>query len=568
MNTLQRTLKEAFETVFKELQGDSFSPELTLATREEFGHYQCNEALKLAKRLGKSPKEIASQVALALSASPLLGQVEVKGPGFINLWISKSHLLAGLQQAYASERLSIDTLSQKKVIVDFSSPNTAKEMHVGHLRSTIIGDALSRVLSFLGCDVLRLNHIGDWGTSFGMLIAYIKKNQLLKAETTLTDLVGWYRQSKKEFDESPEFKRKAQSEVVLLQGGDPEALQAWQVICDISRKAYQEIYDLLDVQLEERGESYYNPYLKEVVADFESKGLVTLSEGAKCVFLPGFQNREGEPLPLIIQKSDGGYNYASTDLAALRHRIEQEKAERIIYVTDAGQETHFQMIFQAGQLAGYLNPELVTVNHVPFGLVLGPDGKKFKTRSGDTERLIDLLNAGIEHALNIVKERHPEMAEKEAHLLAKTLAIGAIKYADLSCNRQGDYVFSYERMLRFEGNTAIFLLYAYVRSLSIQRKSGKAALPEQISLSHPTEEALALKLLQFPDVLSAVAKELLPNRLTDYLYALAEKFHAFFRDCRVEGTPEEEGRLALTALVSRTLKLGLNLLGVQTVERM
>jgi len=462
------------------------------------------------------------------------------------------------------------------VIVEFSSPNVAKELHVGHIRSTIIGDCIARLFEFLGQDVLRLNHIGDWGTQFGMLITYMKDlhRAVLRGEepTDLESLMKWYKASKKRFDEEPDFKTRAQREVVLLQSGDKEALHAWKLICDISRKGFQEIYDLMHVRLTERGESFYNPYLKDIVHEFEQKGLVTVSDGAKCVYLEGFKNREGEPLPLMIQKSDGGYNYDTTDLAAIRHRLKVEKADRLIYVVDAGQSLHFQMIFSAAEKVGWLDPSKAKADHVPFGLVLGADGKKFKTRSGETEKLIDLLTEAVDRARALVVERLPTADHREREHLAQVLGIGAVKYADLSSLRTKDYTFSYERMLRFEGNTAVFLLYAYVRINGIKRKThadmSQVLSQSQIAVHHPSEISLGIHLRRFGEILEMMARDLLPNRLTDYLFELAEKFNAFFRDCRVEGTPEEGSRLVLCELTSRVLKQGLEILGLETVERM
>jgi arginyl-tRNA synthetase len=465
---------------------------------------------------------------------------------------------------------------RQKIIVEFSSPNTAKELHVGHLRSTIIGDSLARLFEFLGHDVLRLNHIGDWGTAFGMLIAYMKEEVPGvfngTQQTDLSHLVTWYKASKHRFDSDEAFKQQSRLEVVKLQAGEADSLAAWKTICDISRAAYQEIYDLLDVKLVERGESFYNPMLADVVADLQAQGLVEISDGAKCVFLEGFQNREGDRLPLMVQKSDGGYNYDTTDMAAIRHRFKTEKADRVICVTDAGQATHFEMVIKTAEKAHYFDPKIQRIDHVTFGLVLGPDGKKFRTRAGDTERLIDLLTAAVDKAEEILKTRNPEMSDTERKELAQALGIGAIKYADLSSHRQGDYTFSYDRMLRFEGNTAAFLMYAYVRVASIKRKVG--VNPDTlkghatIQLQHPSEIALGLHLLQFQETLHLLEQELLPNRLTEYLYGLAEKFNAFFRDCRVEGTPEQSSRLLLCEAVANTLKQGLRILGIATVERM
>ena len=452
----------------------------------------------------------------------------------------------------------------------------AKELHVGHIRSTIIGDCLARLFEFLDQDVLRLNHIGDWGTQFGMLITYMKEHAPAvlagKEPTELDSLMRWYRAAKKEFDASPDFKKRAQLQVVQLQAGEKEALHAWKIICEISRKGFQEIYDLMGVKIGERGESFYNPFLKDIVQELEQKGLIEISDGAKCIFLEGFQNREGQALPLMVQKSDGGYNYDTTDLAAIRYRIFVDKADRIIYVTDVGQSLHFQMVFAAAQKAGWLDPAKTEVDHVGFGLVLGADGKKFKTRSGDTEKLIDLLTEAVEKAREILKDRLPVAEPGEVEHLARVLGIGAVKYADLSCHRTKDYTFSYDRMLRFEGNTAVFLLYAYVRIMGIKRKTGAdmnyVLSHFKIDVLHPSEIALALHIRRFGEIVEMVARDLLPNRLTDYLYELAEKFNAFFRDCRVEGSPEEGSRLVLCDLTARLLKQGLEILGLETVDRM
>jgi arginyl-tRNA synthetase len=583
MQSLQTTLKKIFQEAtfiaFPELRSQDpfFEAEITQSTHDKFGHYQFNSAMKLTKILKINPRQISEAILTSLSQNKLIARTEIAGPGFINITLSPALLSYGVDTLLRDTHLGIDLPKEpQRIIIDFSSPNIAKEMHVGHLRSTIIGDSLARLFEFLGHDVLRLNHIGDWGTSFGMLIAYLKEEAPAvlsgKDKTDLTHLVEWYRASKKKFDADPDFKKASQLEVVALQRGEPEARQAWQMICEISKKAYDEIYTLLDVKITDRGESFYNPFLAEIVRDLESKGLVEISDGAKCIFLEGFQNREGETLPLMIEKSDGGYNYDTTDMATIYHRINQERGERLIYVTDAGQGVHFQMIFQAAEKAGYLDPKKVRVDHVPFGLVLGLDGKKFRTRSGETEKLIDLLQAAIDQADKILAEKNPEMHADERKGLAKALGIGAVKYADLSCNRTSDYTFSYERMLRFEGNTAAFLMYAYVRVAGIKRRLqiSPASILEQhkIHLEHPSEIDLGLHLLRFSEALEAVANDLLPNRLTDYLYILAEKFNAFFRDCRVEGSPQQNERLLLCEATAKVLKEGLTILGVPTVDKM
>jgi arginyl-tRNA synthetase len=561
--------------------GESLSPEEQVAdiapcAQEEFGHYQCNSALRLSKILKTNPRLVAQKIIDHFNAS-ICAKVEIAGPGFINFTFSPSFLSDQLQKRLKDPYLGAAIpLKKERIIVEFSSPNIAKELHVGHIRSTIIGDCLARLFEFLGQDVLRLNHLGDWGTQFGMLITYMKDScpAVLKGEelTDLASLMSWYKAAKKRFDEDPVFKTRAQKEVVHLQAGQKEAIHAWKLICEISRKGFQEIYDLMHVHLIERGESFYNPYLKEVVEELEQKGLVTVSNGAKCVYLEGFQNREGEPLPVIIQKSDGGYNYDTTDLAALRHRVKVEKADRIICVVDAGQSLHFEMIFAIARKAGWFDTSKVQVEHVGFGLVLGADGKKFKTRSGETEKLIDLLTEAVDRARTILVERDPAQDPEEREHLAHVLGIGAVKYADLSCLRTKDYTFSYEKMLRFEGNTAVFLLYAYVRIQGIKRKT-KADLKQilhsaHIHIQHPSEVSLGLHLCRFGEVLEVMARDLLPNRLTDYLYELAEKFNAFFRDCRVEGTPEEKSRLLLCELSSLILRQGLEILGLETVDRM
>lgn len=578
---LRNKFHTAIETAYPQLKGQELPLEVVQSTQDKFGHYQCNSAMKLTKLLGVKPREIAEKLIAHLEkdyhGERMVQDLAIAGPGFINITLDPKFLSRYVNDLLKLPHLGIDPPDHpQRVIIDFSSPNTAKEMHVGHLRSTIIGDCLSRLFEFLGYDVLRLNHIGDWGTAFGMLIAYMKEQapHVIKGtETTdLTHLVTWYKAAKQQFDADPDFKKKSQLEVVALQSGDEQALKAWGIICDISRRAYQEIYDLLDISLIERGESFYNPELAATVADLEKKGLITVSQGAKCLFLEGFQNREGDNLPLMIQKSDGGYNYDTTDMAAIRHRTEVEKGDRLIYVTDAGQAQHFKMIFMAAEKAGYLDPSKTRVDHVPFGLVLGNDGKKFRSRSGDTEKLIDLIDTAIKQAMQILTERSPELPLEEREVLAKNLGIGAIKYADLSCHRTSDYTFSYERMLRFDGNTAAFLMYAYVRVAGIKRKVNvdvdQLKQSQQILLEHPSEIALGLHLAQFGEALEMVADDLLPNRLTDYLYGLAEKFNAFFRDCRVEGSPEQNSRLLLCEAAASVMKQGLEILGLKTVEKM
>ncbi|MFO1258911.1 MAG: arginine--tRNA ligase [Gammaproteobacteria bacterium] len=556
--------------------------EITPATQPQFGHYQCNSAMRFAKPLKKTPRDVANDIVNVIQEmrSDSIEKLDIAGPGFINIWLKPDFLAARLNQMSKDPKLGVPMVGQgHKMIIDFSSPNIAKEMHVGHLRSTIIGDAIARLFEFFEYDVLRLNHLGDWGTQFGMLITYLKRYHPLVVNGTepceLSNLVEWYKASKKEFDENPEFKKQSQLEVVALQSGEPETRAAWQKICDISQKAYSDIYELLNVSIIPRGESFYNDMLPHVVKELEEKGLITVSDGAKCVYLEGYENRQGEPLPLIVQKADGGYNYASTDMAAVKHRAHVESGDRLIYVTDAGQAQHFAMVFKSAEKASYYDPSKVRIDHVPFGLVLGPDGKKFKTRSGDTEKLVDLLSEAVKRAEKILDQKELERNqpfEGDKQAVAKSIGIGAVKYADLSCNRTHDYTFSYDRMLSFEGNTAAFLLYAYVRIAGIQRKSkidlSTIQAKSEFHIQHPAEIALAVHLAQFSEILLAISNDLLPSRLCDYLYQLSEKFNAFFRDCRVVGSEEEISRLKLCYLTSMVLKTGLDLLGLQVVERM
>ena len=577
LKILQKAVSQAITQAFPDTSTEE--SDIAPCASEEFGHYQCNSAPRLAKILKTNPRTVAQKIvdSLGTSLSEICSKIEVAGPGFINFTFNPLFLSEHLQKQLLDPKLGVQLpAKRKKIVVDFSSPNVAKELHVGHIRSTIIGDCLCRVFEFQGNDVLRLNHIGDWGTQFGMLITYMKEfaPDVLqgKVPTSLDALMGWYKASKKRFDEDPEFQKRSQLQVVKLQAGDPDALHSWKLICDVSKKGFEEIYKLLNVHIIHRGESFYNPFLKDTVKALEDLGIVTTSNGAKCIFLDGFKNREGEPLPLMIQKSDGGFNYDTTDMAAIHHRIFVEKADRIIIITDSGQSLHFQLIFAAAEKAGWLDRSKVQVEHIGFGLVLGADGKKFKTRSGDTEKLIDLLIEGIDAARLVLEEKMPNSSKEEIEHLAKVIGIDAIKYSDLSTNRIKDYIFSYEKMLRFDGNTAVFLLYAYVRINGIKRKinANMTLILEnnKLDLQHPSEISLSLHLLRFSEILDSVARDLLPNRLADYLYELAEKYNAFYRDCRIEGTPEEASRLILCEVTARVLKQGLEILGLETVDRM
>jgi len=587
MNATQEKLKVQLEQAIVAAFGADFAgvdPILVSASNPKFGDYQANVALSLSKKLAKQPRAIASAIVDKLDVSEICEPPEIAGPGFINLKLKTAYLEAQLNKIQADPRLGVPAAkTPKREIVDFSSPNIAKEMHVGHLRSTIIGDSIARILEFQGHDVLRLNHVGDWGTQFGMLIAYLREvypDALTTANALdIGDLVSFYRKAKQRFDTDAAFQETARQEVVRLQAGAEDTLHAWKLLCEQSRQEFQIIYELLDIKLTERGESFYNPLLSGVVEDLEESGLLVENQGAKCVFLEGFTNREGEPLPLIVQKSDGGYNYATTDLASIRYRIQQDQAKRIIYVTDAGQGNHFAQFFQVARKAGWI-PDDVELVHVPFGLVLGEDGKKFKTRSGDTVRLRDLLNEAIARAHADLKTRLQEEERQETeefiNEVARVVGISAVKYADLSQNRTSNYIFSYDKMLDFKGNTAPYMLYAYARIQGISRKGDinfKELGNNAVLLEHETELALAKYLLQLDEVISSVEQDLLPNRLCEYLYELSKKFNQFYD--RNQGVqvleaeePQRTSRLVLCDLTARTLKLGLELLGIEVLERM
>ncbi len=582
INHLQHKLIRDISAIINHVYGDqlvpdSFKAEITQSTQQQFGHYQLNSAMKLGKNLKQNPHLVAKTLLPKILELEYIATAEMAGPGFINLSFTSKYLSEQINKVFADPRIGIPKIGvNRKVVIDFSSPNVAKELHVGHLRSTIIGDSLARLFEFLGYDVVRLNHVGDWGTQFGMLITYLLhfKPGVCSGDqvATLSELMNWYREGKKLFDADPNFKKLSQLSAVELQQGNPEYRRIWKIICEISRKGYEEIYKLLDVELTERGESFYEPIIPRTIEMLEEKGLVTLSDGAKCIFMEGFLGSEGKPLPIILQKSDGGYNYATTDLAAAWHRGQEEKADRMVYVVDSGQKLHLEMIFAAAKKAGFIDPNIQEIVHVGFGVVLGADGKKFKTRSGETERLIDLIQEAIDQSALILKERLPDLSSDELYEMAKILGIDAVKYADLSGHRLKDYAFSYERMLRFEGNTAAFLLYSYVRIQSIKRKY-QGSLDDlfnhsAIQLKDEAEMRLGLHILRFPETLELLNEELLPHRLCEYLFNLAETFNVFFRDCQVIGSETETSRLLLCELTGRILDKGLYLLGLKTLQRM
>ena len=597
--TLNGQLRAAMERAFPEAAqlasatGQALDPQLAPASKPEFGDFQANGALPLAKPLGQPPRAIAQAIVAQLASEPAFAQLclepVIAGPGFINLTLRPERLAAEVGARLADPRLGVPVganqgagqgVSAGPVIVDFSSPNIAKEMHVGHLRSTIIGDCLARVLEFRGHPVLRLNHVGDWGTQFGMLITHLKQVAPEALEhpdaVDLGDLVAFYRQAKARFDADEDFQATAREEVVKLQGGDPVSLKAWGLLCEQSRREFQQIYDRLDIRLVERGESFYNPYLQKVVDDLSAATLLVTDDGARCVFLEGMSGKDGKPLPLIVQKRDGGFNYASTDLAAIRYRFSQagDGASRVIYVTDAGQASHFAGVFQVARRAGWI-PQGTSVEHVPFGLVQGDDGKKLKTRSGDTVRLKDLLDGAVQRAeadlrLRLAEEGRTEDGAFIQHV-AHTVGLAAVKYADLSTNRITNYQFSFDRMLALTGNTAPYLLYAVVRIAGIARKGGDLeAAAAHLTFTEAQEWALVRELLKLDAVIAEVEEELLPNRLCSYLFELSQVFNRFYDQVPVlkAEEPARSSRLALCRLTTGTLKLGLGLLGIPTLERM
>ena len=591
---LRAAMERAFPAAAAELGGQSLDPQLVPASKPEFGDFQANAALALARPLQQKPRAIAEAITAQLLADPAFTALcldpVIAGPGFINLTLRAERLCAELALRLGDPRLgvplAVDQAAEHApapVVVDFSSPNIAKEMHVGHLRSTIIGDSLARVLEFRGHPVLRLNHVGDWGTQFGMLITHLKQVAPEALDTAdavdLGDLVAFYREAKQRFDADEAFQITSREEVVKLQGGDPVSLKAWGLLCDQSRREFQAIYDRLHIRLSERGESFYNPYLEGVVKDLEAAGLLVVDEGARCVFLEGVSGKDGKPLPVIVQKSDGGFNYATTDLAAIRYRFaaapDGDGARRVIYVTDAGQASHFAGVFQVAQRAGWV-PAGGRLEHVPFGLVQGDNGKKLKTRAGDTVRLRDLLDEAVERAEADLRRRlqEEERTEDEAFIqhVATTVGLAAVKYADLSQNRITNYQFSFDRMLALQGNTAPYLLYAVVRIAGIARKGGDlaAAGATALQFSEPQEWALVRELLKLDAVIAEVEEELLPNRLCSYLFELSQVFNRFYDQVPVlkAEEPARSSRLALCRLTADTLKLGLGLLGIPTLERM
>jgi arginyl-tRNA synthetase len=557
----------------------------------KFGDYQANGVMALAKQMKTNPRELAEEIVKNLKISDICLEPEIAGPGFINLRLNPDFIAKSLLEVNADSenRLGVEKASNAQtVVVDFSSPNIAKQMHVGHLRSTILGDCICRLLEFLGHKVIPQNHIGDWGTQFGMLLALVDQKKKASSSSIesvhITDLEEFYRQAKQQFDSDPDFADESRNQVVKLQSHEKNAVELWQHIVGESRNHYQPVYDLLGVDLHmenERGESFYNEMLPDVVSELQSKGHAVESDGAICVFPEGFKNKEGQPLPFIIQKSDGAYLYATTDLAALRYRVKDLKADKIVYVTDARQKLHFEMLFTVAGKAGWATDGIELV-HVTFGSVLGEDGKPLKTRSGESVKLKELLNEAVERARTVVDQKNPDLTDEKKDIISKAVGIGAVKYADYSNNRTSDYIFSFNKMLALDGNTAPYMQYAYARIKSIERKAQTKDVDietelatlkklEHLDLSEPAELDLAKYLIRYTETIQSAAADYKPNFLTAYLYELAQKFSTFYTNCPVlkAKTEKRPTRLLLCDLTAKTIQHGLSrLLGIKVVEQM
>lgn len=552
-------------------------PQVRQSAKVQFGDYQANGMMAVAKKLGMAPRQLAEQVLTHLDLSGIASKVEIAGPGFINIFLEPAFLAEQVQQALASDRLGVSQPTRQTIVVDYSAPNVAKEMHVGHLRSTIIGDAAVRTLEFLGHHVIRANHVGDWGTQFGMLIAWLEKQQQENAgDMALADLEGFYRDAKKHYDEDEAFAERARNYVVKLQSGDAYFREMWRKLVDITMTQNQITYDRLNVTLTRNdvmGESLYNPMLPGIVADLKAKGLAVESEGATVVFLDEFKNKEGDPMGVIIQKKDGGYLYTTTDIACAKYRYETLHADRVLYYIDSRQHQHLMQAWTIVRKAGYV-PDSVPLEHHMFGMMLGKDGKPFKTRAGGTVKLADLLDEALERARRLVAEKNPDMPADELEKLANAVGIGAVKYADLSKNRTTDYIFDWDNMLAFEGNTAPYMQYAYTRVLSVFRKADideQALASAPVIISEDREAQLAARLLQFEETLTVVAREGTPHVMCAYLYDVAGLFSGFYEHCPIlsaENDAIRNSRLKLAQLTAKTLKLGLDTLGIETVERM
>jgi arginyl-tRNA synthetase len=538
----------------------------------EYGDYQCNAALRLAKPLKRKPIEIAEELAAKIGESDVFDAPEIAPPGFVNFRLKNAWLASALGERATAGEVQLGPSPEKEhVVVDFSSPNVAKEMHVGHLRSTIIGDALARFFEAYDHEVDRVSHVGDWGTQFGMLITYLREAGIDGAE--VEDLNSFYREAKHRFDDDPDFKERSRQAVVELQQGDPDARAAWQALCERSRHDFEQIYERLGVTVTEKGESFYEPYLAETVRGLEEAGLVVVDDGAKCVYVEGFTNKDGEPLPLIVEKADGGYNYATTDLAALRYRI-QQGATRILYVIDLGQSQHMEMVFAVARKAGWLTDEVEAV-HVGFGLVLGEDQKRLRTREGESIPLRDLLDEAVRRARELAAERletaRGTRKAADVDAVGEHMGIAAVKYAELSHNRTTNYVFAFDKMVSLHGNTAPYILYAYARVAGIAAEAAGrqgASGDDGAAVASPNERQLALDLARFEETVARAMADYQPSVICDYLFGVCQQFSRFYEESRVIG---EDGsvdvpRLRLCEATAATIRAGLGLLGIETLE--
>ncbi|MBF6546639.1 arginine--tRNA ligase [Nocardia brasiliensis] len=574
MGTPKQLLRDRLASAFAAVAGEPVDP---VVQRSQHADYQSNAALSLAKRMGASPREVAAGVLAKADLEDLVAHAEISGPGFINLTLRSEVLGELVGMIGANARLGVPTVTDPEtVVVDYSAPNTAKEMHVGHLRSTIIGDSAVRVMEWLGHRVVKRNHLGDWGTPFGMLIEHLLDlgEAEAAAELSVGDLNGFYTMARRKFDESAEFKERSRRRVVLLQGGDEVTLRLWRLLVAESKRYFMRVYDSLDVRLVEGdfvGESAYNDDLATVVAELDRLGLLRVSNGAECVFPAGFVGRDGGPVPLIVRKSDGGFGYATTDLAAIRDRLGALGATRLLYVVGTPQQQHFAMVFETAREAGWLAPPARAM-HVGFGSVLGSDGKVLRSRVGGTIKLVDLLNEAVERAAQAIAEKNPDLDADTRAVVARAVGIGAVKYADLSTDRMRDYTFDFDRMLAFEGNTAPYLQYAHARIRSIFRRGNviPARDGSPVHLTEPEERALAIELLAFPDIIAEVADTVEFHRLANYLYALSAAFTAFYERCPVikAEEPSRSSRIALCDRTAQILATGLDLLGIAAPDRM
>ena len=573
--TLFQTLEHIFRQAFNQLGIPETTPiVLQESGKPEFGDYQVNGAMAAAKQLKINPRELATKLVESVDCGNVIEKLEIAGPGFINVKIRNDFLAATLSNALDVKGEQVDT-----IVVDYSAPNLAKEMHVGHLRSTVIGDALVRIFEYLGHTVIRRNHVGDWGTQFGMLTAYLVEIKQDKNEVAieLGDLENFYRKAKIRFDEDEDFANRAREYVVRLQSGDEEVLALWKQFVEISLGHCQKIYDLLNTKLTPNdvvGESFYNDLLANMVKLLVDQGLAIESDGAKCVFFADGELGGKEETPFIIQKKDGGYLYATTDIAAVYDRVQRLNPNRLVYVIDSRQSLHMKQLAIVAKKAKLANIDTL-MEHAAFGTMMGEDGKPFKTRSGETVKLIELIDEAVERAQEMVKQRNPEWSETEINQLAQTLAISSIKYADLSKNRLSDYVFSFDKMLSFEGNTAPYLLYAYTRIVSIFKKAELNVADfetKSIIINEIAEHNLALHIAKFADKLQQTAKDNYPHYLCAYIYELAGLFMKFYESCPILKSDVAEdvknSRLALSALTAKTLHTSLGLLGIPVVDRM